>query len=270
MEILGSIPSKGNPHKISKRCLRCFDEQQWYAKNFLLKFIGDANVVNQNILEIGCAEAGLLNFYYERGAHCSGLELSDIRYNNAKILNEKLDINLFQADICIKESYEKYVLKSYDTIIIRDVIEHIENKELALNNIFNLLKPGGKLFMSFPPKYCAYAGHQQTIPSLFGKIPYLHLLPDYLYKLYLKLISCTDKKIDYLFHTKRNRISINEMDKIIKKVGFNTLKKTGWILRPAYSYRFGLPSLKNFISLIPLFNEILSNGVLYLLERKKD
>ena len=57
--------------------------------------------------------------------------------------------------------------------------------------------------MSFPPKYCAYAGHQQTIPTLLGKIPYLHLLPDYLYKLYLKLISCTDKKIDYLLHTKK-------------------------------------------------------------------
>ena len=60
------------------------------------------------------------------------------------------------------------------------------------------------------------------------------------------------------------------MDKIIKKVGFNTLKKTGWILRPAYSYRFGLPSLKNFTFSIPLFDEILSNGVLYLLDRKKD
>ena len=85
MEILGRIPSKNNPHKISKRCLRCFDEQQWYAKNFLLKFIGDENVANQNILEIGCAEAGLLKFYYKRGANCSGLELSDIRYNRETV-----------------------------------------------------------------------------------------------------------------------------------------------------------------------------------------
>ena len=60
------------------------------------------------------------------------------------------------------------------------------------------------------------------------------------------------------------------MDEIIKKVGFNTLKKTGWILRPAYSYRFGLPRLKNFIFPIPLFDEVLSNGVLYLLEKRKD
>ena len=55
--------------------------------------------------------------------------------------SDKLEINLFQANICIKESYEKYALKSYDTIIIRDVIEHIEDKELALTNIFNLLIP---------------------------------------------------------------------------------------------------------------------------------
>ena len=75
MEVVRSIPSKNNSHNISKRCLRCFDEQQWYAKNFLLKFIGDKNVDNQNILEIGCAEAGLLKFYHEIGANCSGIEV---------------------------------------------------------------------------------------------------------------------------------------------------------------------------------------------------
>ena len=31
-------------YEISKRCLRCFDEQQWYAKNFLFDYIGDKNI----------------------------------------------------------------------------------------------------------------------------------------------------------------------------------------------------------------------------------
>ena len=269
MEISGSISSTNNIHKISKRCLRCFDEQQWYAKNFLLKFIGDENVGNQNILEIGCAEAGLLKFYHKRGANCSGLELSDIRYNNAKILNRKLEINLFQANICIKESYEKYALKSYDTIIIRDVIEHIEDKELALTNIFNLLRPGGKLFMSFPPKYCAYAGHQQTIPILIGKIPFLHLLPNIIYKFYLKLIGCPEKKIEYLLNTKKTRISISHMDRIANELGFKIRKKSNWLIRPAYSFRFGLKPLKNPFDWAPLLNELFCNGVLYLLEKEE-
>jgi len=54
--------------QISDRCLRCYKEQQWYGENFLYDFIGDTDVAGQRILEIGCAEAGLLKFYQEKGA----------------------------------------------------------------------------------------------------------------------------------------------------------------------------------------------------------
>ena len=45
--------------QISDRCLRCYDEQQWYGENFLFDYIGDPDVNGNRILEIGCAEAGL-------------------------------------------------------------------------------------------------------------------------------------------------------------------------------------------------------------------
>jgi len=256
--------------EISKRCLRCFDEQQWYAENFLFDYIEDKNISNQRVLEIGCAEAGLLKFYNENGAICSGIELSDIRFKNALLLNQGRDINLFQADICDPNSYNGKIKRKYDTIIIRDVIEHIDNKKIALFNIYNILKPGGKLFMSFPPKYCAYSGHQQTISKFFGKLPYIYLLPNSLYIKFLRLISCPEKKIEYLISTKKTRISIFKMQNLIKSLGFNILKQSKWISRPAYSFRFGFPKIKNYFSFIPIFDELLSNGVLYLLERPKD
>ena len=183
--------------QVSDRCLRCYREQQWYGENFLFDFIGDTNVSGKRILEIGCAEAGLLKFYQNKGAICSGLELSDVRFNNALLLNESSVLHLFQANICEPDSYSNKIIEKYDTIVIRDVIEHIEDKATALANIFNLLKPGGKLFMSFPPKYCAYAGHQQTVPTLLGKLPYRHVLLNFLYKAYLNLIDRPDKKINY-------------------------------------------------------------------------
>ena len=105
-------------------------------------------------------------------------------------------INFFQADICNPDSYESKLNVSYDLIIIRDVIEHIANKEIALKNLATMLKAGGEIFMSFPPKYCAYAGHQQTANSLLAKIPYIHLLPDLSYTSYLKLVGCKKEKID--------------------------------------------------------------------------
>ena len=119
-------------YQISKRCLRCFDEQQWYAKNFLFDFIGDKIISNQEILEIGCAEAGLLKFYDEKGAICSGIELSDIRYKNALLLNKNKKINIFQADICNSKTFQVQLKRKFDTVIIRDVIEHIKNEFLYL------------------------------------------------------------------------------------------------------------------------------------------
>lgn len=121
--------------------------------------------------------------------------------------------------------------------------------------------------MSYPPKYCAYAGHQQTIPNILGKLPYLHIFPNFLYVNYLKLINCPQKKIEYLIETKKTRVSIKEMKRILSKTGFNIIKESNWLLRPAYSYRFNLPKIKNPFHWVPLINEILCNGILFLIER---
>ena len=121
--------------KISKRCLRCYNEQYWFGENFLFEYIEDSFVKGKKVLEIGCAEAGLLKFYNHKGAICSGLELSDTRYKNAILLNKKDNLHLFQADICNPYSYSKHINQKYDLIIIRDVIEHIKNKETALSLI---------------------------------------------------------------------------------------------------------------------------------------
>ena len=255
--------------QISKRCLRCYSEQQWYGEKFLFDYIGDENVSGEKILEIGCAEAGLLKFYSKKGAICSGLEFSDIRYKNAVLLNQDNSIHLFQANICDSKSYKNKLLGVYDTIVIRDVIEHIYDKRKALSNIYDILKPRGKVFMSFPPKYCAYAGHQQTIPIILGKIPFLHMLPNIIYKFYLKLIGCPGKKIEYLLNTKKTRISISQMDLLVNELGFKIRKKSNWLIRPAYSFRFGLKPLKNPFDWAPLLNELFCNGVLYLLEKEE-
>ena len=255
--------------QISERCLRCYNEQQWYGANFLFDYIGDSDVSGYKILEIGCAEAGLMKFYQGKGAVCSGLELSDARYKNATLLDVNNHVHLFQADICNPHTYKDDIVDQYNIIILRDVIEHIPDQELALRNIYTILKPGGKLFLSFPPKFCAYAGHQQTVPKIMGKLPYLHLMPNYFYVFYLRIIGCSDKKIQYLLETKKTRISINKMKNLIKKIGYSISKESNWFIRPAYSFRFGLPKIINPFSWIPILNEIFCNGMLFLLKKEE-
>ena len=255
-------------HQVSDRCLRCFDEQQWYAKTFLYDYFGDQDVKGKRILEIGCAEAGLLKYYYSKGAFCSGIELTDTRFNNALALNQPGTIHLFQADICDPDSFQSEIKQKYDYIVLRDVIEHIENKVLALKNIYGMLKNTGKIFMSFPPKYCIYAGHQQVIPRWIGKLPYLYLLPDRIYTAYLRFLGLSGQKIRYLLSTKKTRISIKNMRRLINQTNFEIEKEDLYYFRPAYSFRFGLPKMKNPFSKISLLNELMTNGALYILRKK--
>ena len=39
-------------HVISDRCMRCYGEQQWYGKNFLLSYLGEKSLNGKKILEI--------------------------------------------------------------------------------------------------------------------------------------------------------------------------------------------------------------------------
>ena len=55
------------------------------------------------------------------------------------------------------------------------------------------------------------------------------------------------------------------MRSIIEEVGYVTSKESNWLIRPAYSFRFGLPKVLNPFSWIPILNEILCNGVLFQL-----
>ena len=81
-------------------------------------------------------------------------------------------------DICNYRSIYKY-----DLIIMVDVIEHIELPSVALDRIYDLLKPGGYLYITFPPKESPYAGHQQH-HKLLKYIPWISLLPENIIRLF--------------------------------------------------------------------------------------
>ena len=73
----------------------------------------------------------------------------------------------------------------------------------------------------------------------------------------------------FLKKTKKTRISINKMKNLIKKIGYSISKESNWFIRPAYSFRFGLPKIINPFSWIPILNEIFCNGMLFLLKKEE-
>jgi len=126
------------------------------------KIIGQNNFTHRNnlaeiekylkrgmkVLDIGCG-AGTVDFYLaDKGFNVTGIDISDIAIKSClqtkKILgdtNTKFHQSYFPKDK-IKEKY--------DFIILSEVIEHLEDDNSAIKEIYKLLKPKGILFLSTP------------------------------------------------------------------------------------------------------------------------
>lgn len=103
-----------------------------------------------NILDAGCGNGGFVFWLMELGYLKSyGIDISEEMINIGKSLNIK---NLMQADLFIHLNENK---NHYDLIFCRDVLEHLNKKEVV--DIFKLfydsLKPKGKLIIQVPNGY---------------------------------------------------------------------------------------------------------------------
>ncbi|MBN1185519.1 MAG: class I SAM-dependent methyltransferase [Bacteroidales bacterium] len=255
--------------EVIERHLRSYYEQYWYAKNVIEKFLCISNTKSLSICEVGPAEGGALKYLSEKGHQCYGIEFSEVRYNNSKVLNDKKEICFLYGDITKPSTYINQIDSTIDIIICRDVIEHIDtdHKCAALQNMSDLLKPGAKMFISFPPKYSPYAGHQQVAPKKLIKLPYLHLLPDRLYGWYLSKMGMPVSSKSGLLDTKHKRLSISDFEKMVSYLNLNIQKRELYLIRPCYESRFHLRRMKAPFSKNKVLREFVTLGALYCLSK---
>lgn len=249
-----------------KRRIKFYEEQYWYAKNFLTEFLPIEDFSNPNVLEVGSAEGGAIKFFYEKGANCYGVEISEARNAFAKEFINISKIKFLTGDICENSFVEE--LPKMDLILIRDVVEHIPNKLKALENLNRLLKPNGTIFLSYPPKFSPYAGHQQNVKKRIGNLPFIHILPKKIYTLFLKAANLSDEKIVELLQTKHDMISIANIETLFTKAELTITKKSFYFIRPCFEKRFGWKRRITIFNSIPILKEMFTLGAIYLLEKE--
>ncbi|MEW6195636.1 MAG: class I SAM-dependent methyltransferase [Bacteroidota bacterium] len=243
-----------------------FYEQKEYTKNYLLPYLQKyiPNFHKCSVLEVGCAEGGLMDVLMELGIHVVGIEISKERAEIAKQKNDRLIVHV--GDIA-DYSLPSKINEQFDVIIMREVIEHVHDKYSAFDNLDAMLKNNGHLFISFPPKYSPFAGHQQIAKSFLKVIPYLHLLPRKLLKVFASILG---EKYDYVDEIKLHYstgMSINGFEYLCAYKNFQTVKKEMFLFRPIYSLRFGLPKFR--LPNIPIMRESITFGYETLLKKVK-
>ena len=249
-----------------------FEEQAITTEKYVIPFINEIKSINEetSVLEIGCGEGGNLAPFLKAGCkRIVGIDMSKGKIENAKKFFESLEnsniIEFINNDIYNVNPED---IGRFDIIIMRDVLEHIHGQEEFMKFVKKFLKPDGKFFLGFPPWYNPFGGHQQMCKSKFlFRLPYFHILPNFLYKFILKSFGETKAKIEGLLEVKQTAISIERFERILKKENYKKDKRTFYFINPNYVIKFGLKERKawKLITLIPFFRNFFITTNYYLI-----
>jgi SAM-dependent methyltransferase len=239
-------------------------EQESYSNNYLLPFLEKRlrrfSPEEYRILEVGCAEGGTLASLAARGFSCAGMEIVEGRAAIAKAKLPK-GFPVFVGDVTAAD--QPNLTKDYNLILIRDVIEHIEDKAAALRTLHSQLSDNGRVFITFPLKYSPYAGHQQTAKSWLKFIVYITLLPSFLIRILCNLAG-EKSQVNELLYLKKTALSFCYFKKLIK-ADWQIEHIDFYISRPVYKERFGWPIIK-MPSILALRE--LANGAEVIIKKK--
>ena len=125
---------------IGKSTLEVMSAAKWYNK-WLIKFIG--KYLTGDILEVGCGSGNFSNLL-EKYGNVYGIDIDNIYLKNSG------SGNIGYGDV----EKGKYFFKksNFESIVCFNVLEHIKNDNVALQNIYKLLGKDGN-FISIVPAH---------------------------------------------------------------------------------------------------------------------
>ena len=238
-------------------------------KLYLDRYTTDDMFAGKDVLDMGCAAAGKSLYYVSLGAkHVTGVDIVEHYRAEAEGMAEKLGFS-DRFTFVIGSAYEMpFDDRSFDTVIMNDFMEHVDNPSAAIKEAMRLVRPGGRIFINFPPYYHPTGAHLSDAIN----IPWVQLFysDSALIKAYKELIRGVPDEAERLalrFYTDENGVErigyINKM----------TLKKFKGILRelsivPQYYREVPLRRYFALLAKIPGIKELFVKMAVCVIEVK--
>jgi 2-polyprenyl-3-methyl-5-hydroxy-6-metoxy-1,4-benzoquinol methylase len=252
-----------------------FQMQHENAASYVIPFIEEKFPLHaeMRVLEIGCAEGGVLLAFLDRGLSGVGVELSESRAALAKgYLAAPIEAG--QAEIISRNIYDPVFQAQFkgqfDLIVLKDVIEHIPDQAKIMAYMKEFLRPNGQIYFGFPPWMMPYGGHQQVCRTKVGKLPWLHLLPQSLYRWILVKIGEQPATVTDLMEVYDTRLTLERFERFAHASGFEIAHKRLYLVNPIYRYKFKLkPRVQwKLFAAIPWFRNFVTTCGYYSLRVK--
>ena len=123
-----------------------YDQKHDFVSKYGEEVIGLLNPKNgEEILDLGCGTGDLAELIRQKGARVTGIDNSKEMIEVAKHKYPQID---FQVKSITSFSFDK----KFDTVFSNAVLHWVLEKEKAVNQIYNCLKPNGRLVAEFGGK----------------------------------------------------------------------------------------------------------------------
>ncbi|MCX6722943.1 MAG: class I SAM-dependent methyltransferase [Candidatus Staskawiczbacteria bacterium] len=131
-------------------------EKLYNSKNILVRFIHRQRldkIVNlilpekgKNILDVGCGEGHLIEKLHakEPNNQYYGIDITDVT------LKSSIARCPYEKNKKMDTKYLNFPDQYFDVVVVSEVLEHIQDYELAVKEIKRIVKDGGYLIITFP------------------------------------------------------------------------------------------------------------------------
>lgn len=208
-----------------------------------LAIIRKVGLINKTILDCGCGKGDYIPFLLTEG----GKEVYGIEYNHEKV--NAYNIRFAGANNVIQGNIENmpYADQMFDLILLNEVLEHVPDHNKGLEEIYRILKPGGKLVLFSPNRIYPFETHgvflkgtSRLVSKAFPFMPYIPLFIG-----------------NIIFDYRARNYFPYELRKLLKEHNFGVEKHT--FITQTFEGIGGLEFLKSFRSIL--------RGMLNLIEK---
>jgi len=135
------------------------------SHSLIVQALGKLNLSSKQILDIGCHTGDLLNRLKDASKSSNNYFGADLTNN----LDSKLDyIEFITCDLNEKDLDKVFTNKTFDVVILADILEHLINPWNSLQNIKSLVESNSNIAISLPN-----SGHWFfRLKVLLGQIDY--------------------------------------------------------------------------------------------------
>lgn len=224
-------------------------------------------IPGMKVAEVGCSVGGNLAPFLKRGCRVYGIDIDPLRIKEAQNIFKSKEgvekVHLFPCDILDLEETDEL---KFDVIILRDMIEHMTDKNHLLQKLKKHLSPSGIIYFAFPPWRMPFGGHHQICRTFLSKLPWFHLLPSFFYFGIMKMMLENDKTILILREIHATRISIRQFRNLLSQNNYSQISETTYLINPHYEAKFNLkprvlPKIFNIIWLSDFYSTAHSSFV---------